>query len=126
MKLNSSDKDVELPLLGKNKSSSNNDHLLESQTPFYGKLKYLDVSVVNRMLFSWVTSIIQVILFLFFFSFNQSFSVVTRQHSNKINTIVSERKKIHIASQKKLAQNGKTSREKSMLWSEHSFGPSSP
>jgi len=61
--MNSSKKDIELPLLGNNsKPSSNIDHLIESQTLLSGKQKYLDVSVVNRMLFSWVTSIIQVAL----------------------------------------------------------------
>ena len=63
MKLNSSDKDIELPLLGNNnKSSSNNDHLLESQTPIYGKQKYLDIGFLNRMLFTWITTIIHVTL----------------------------------------------------------------
>jgi len=65
MKLNSSHKDIELPLLsGQNKSSSAG-HFLESQNPTSGKYKYLDISVVNRMLFSWVTSIIHVIRYIF-------------------------------------------------------------
>ncbi len=64
MKPNSPEKDIELPLLSKEqkKSSFNShpEHLLESQTPVYGAQKYLDVGVFNRMLFSWITTIVHV------------------------------------------------------------------